>query len=781
MKTLLEKLSQLVLAGLLVLPATGEAIEPEDILDYGDVFIISGFASDRDNIVVEWKIARDYYLYNNQFLDFSSGTPGVEIGEPIIPRGKVEFDELLGQEVEKYEGQLRVDVPVRSIAPDIHAMQLRVRSQGCLEQVLCYPPTTQVVLVGFPAEEGGNQPAPEAVEAPAKPQQQAGSLTGALSGLVDDPLSGLVDPDDSQPALQPDDAFRYEVIGLSAETALVRFTIQPGYYLYLDQFQFTVVSPDGITVREASFPEGVVKDDPEFGLVPVFYDQVEIPVRFNRPAGPAQEVILRADFQGCRDGDICYPPMTREVAFDIDAVQTAILEEPQVPTTTIAPSSTQPVPPVSEQDRLARVLTDHPGRALLVFFAAGLLLAFTPCVFPMVPILSGIIAGEGSNMSAVRGFWLSVVYVLAMAVTYTIAGVLAGLFGQNLQAVFQNPWIISGFVAVFVLLALAMFGFYELQLPGKLQNRIADASRSQGGGRFTGVAVMGFLSALIVGPCVAPPLMAALIVIGASGDALLGGTALFALSLGMGVPLIVFGATAGKLLPRAGSWMTTIQAVFGVGLLALSIWMLERILPGGLIMVLWGVLALACGVYLGAMERIPEGASGWKRLWKALGVTLMLFGAMQLVGAASGGDNWLRPLEKLGGPGAQALAAPQVEFRKIKSIDDLDRALEQASASGKGAMLDFYADWCVECIRMERNTFPDQAVQNLLAQLQPLKADVTPHDETDQALMKKFGIIGPPAILFFDRTGQEMKAYRLVGYFTPEEFTDHLRSVLEAQ
>ena len=427
------------------------------------------------------------------------------------------------------------------------------------------------------------------------------------------------------------------------------------------------------------------------------------------------------------------------------------------------------------------MLTESPGRAMFVFFLAGLLLAFTPCVFPMVPILSGIIAGEGEQINTMRAFWLSLVYVLAMAVTYTIAGVLAGLFGQNLQAVFQNPWILSGFVAIFVLLALSMFGFYQLQLPASLQSKLAGASEKQGGGKLTGVAVMGFFSALIVGPCVAPPLMAALIVIGASGDAVLGGAALFALSLGMGVPLIVFGTSAGKLLPRAGPWMTNIQAVFGVGLLALSIWMLERILPGGLIMVLWGVLAIACGVYLRALDRLPEQASGWSKLWKALGVVLLLFGAMQLVGAAAGGDRWTRPLEAVGGAGSSAVPESHVEFRRIKSSDDLDSALQQAASSGRVSMLDFYADWCVECSRMERNTFPDPGVQALLEQLQPLQADVTPHDEIDQALMKRFGIIGPPAILFFDSQGREMKAYRLVGYFKPDEFAGHLQAVLAAQ
>jgi thiol:disulfide interchange protein DsbD len=436
-------------------------------------------------------------------------------------------------------------------------------------------------------------------------------------------------------------------------------------------------------------------------------------------------------------------------------------------------------PPVSEQDRLARLLTSNPGGAIAAFFIAGLLLAFTPCVFPMVPILSGIIIGQGRSLTTLRAFWLSLVYVLAMSLTYTAAGVLAGLFGQNLQAVFQNPWIISAFVGVFILLALSMFGFYELQLPGRLQTRLAEASNRQRGGALWGVAVMGFLSALIVGPCVAPPLMAALIVIGSSGDAVLGGAALFALSLGMGVPLIVFGVSAGKLLPRAGAWMNAVKAVFGVGLLALSIWMLERILPGGLVMLLWGALAIACGVYLGALERIEAGASGWRRLWKALGILLLVLGILEVVGAASGGNDWLRPLHGLRSAAGGAVVAEHPEFKRIKSLSDLDASL--AGAAGRGTMFDFYADWCVECKRMERNTFPEDRVRALLGEMQLLQADVTANDATDQALMQAFGVIGPPAILFFDREGREMKDFRLVGYFEPEAFSEHLRRVLAAQ
>jgi thiol:disulfide interchange protein DsbD len=366
-------------------------------------------------------------------------------------------------------------------------------------------------------------------------------------------------------------------------------------------------------------------------------------------------------------------------------------------------------------------------------------------------------------------------------VTYTVAGVLAGLFGQNLQAVFQNPWIISGFVLIFILLALSMFGFYELQLPGRLQTRLTEASNQQQGGQLWGVAVMGFLSALIVGPCVAPPLMAALIVIGSSGDAVLGGAALFSLSIGMGMPLIVFGVSAGKLVPRAGAWMEAVKAVFGVGMLAVAIWMLERILPGAIIMLLWGALAIACAIYLGALERIEPGSSGWKRLWKSLGIVLLVLGILEIVGAAAGGDYWLRPLAGIQSMAGNAPTEEHATFRRIKSVEDLEQELSRTSASGSGAMLDFYADWCVECKRMERNTFPDDTVAALLDQFQLLQTDVTANDDADQALMKSFGIIGPPSILFFDRTGAEMKSWRLVGYFEPEEFAAHLQQVLAAQ
>ena len=770
MKTMIRTLA----AGLLLLAGSlqAQSLDPNEVLRYGDVFEISATATARDRVEVSWDIADGYYLYNNRFLRFTVGTPGVELGEPDIPPGKQEFDELLGEEVIKFTQRVTMGLPLAMVPAGVTELTLNIRSQGCLDGVLCYPPTEQSVTVSLPPQAAG---------------QPSTGITAGVSSPLDELLGGdTVAPASGAPALPPEQAFRYEAIAGDGGSILVRFTAAPGYYLYRDHFAFRVSGNDTVTLGPVTLPQGTLKDDPEFGVVPVIFDQVEIPVRVNRlVAGPEARITLEADWQGCRDGDICYPPQTGGLTLTLPSVDAPVLHAPVEATTTAGPSNTATAgsavtAPVSEQSRLARLLGENPVLAMLTFFGAGLLLAFTPCVFPMVPILSGIIAGEGDRITTGRALTLSVVYVLAMAVTYTVAGVLAGLFGQNLQAMFQNPWVIGTFVGLFVLLAFSMFGFYELQLPSSWQTKLTEQSNRQQGGRLGGVAVMGFLSALIVGPCVAPPLAAALIFIGETGSPALGGAALFSMSLGMGVPLILFGVSAGKLLPRAGMWMNAVKAVFGVGLLALGIWMLERIVPGNVIMVLWGLLAIGCAVYLGALERIPEGASGWARLWKALGVSLLLFGALQFIGAASGGSYWLRPLEHLSlGNGASA-SAEKVAFQRIKSVEDLDAAVAQANDRGLPAMLDFYADWCVECIRMERNTFPDAGVQAALAQLQPLKADVTANDDVDQRLMRRYGIIGPPAILFFNRQGQEMEAYRLVGYFTPDEFAAHLQRVIDA-
>jgi thiol:disulfide interchange protein DsbD len=395
----------------------------------------------------------------------------------------------------------------------------------------------------------------------------------------------------------------------------------------------------------------------------------------------------------------------------------------------------------------------------------------------MIPILSSLIVGQGKTLSQRRAFLLSLVYVLAMAVTYTVAGVLAALLGQNIQALFQNPWILTIFSVLFVVLALSMFGYYDLQLPNRWRGHLIELSNRQTGGNYWGVAVMGLLSALIVSPCVTPPLIGVMTVITATGsDAVLGGTALFALSLGMGAPLLVIGTSAGRLLPKVGHWMDRTKAVFGVLLLAVAIWLLERILPEEISMLLWATLLIVSAIYMGALQPLAHGMPAWRTLIKGLGVVLLIYGILLLVGVASGSKDTLQPLRgvSLVSPGL-ATQTPSL-FKRIKTVADMDRALTQAN--GRPVMLDFYADWCSACKELEKYTFNDPSVQALLSKIVTLRADVTANDTADQALLRHFGVIGPPAILFFGTDHSELKAHRIVGYMPPERFTDHIRSIL---
>ena len=421
----------------------------------------------------------------------------------------------------------------------------------------------------------------------------------------------------------------------------------------------------------------------------------------------------------------------------------------------------------------------------LLLFGVGLLLAFTPCVFPMIPILSGIIVGQGSGLTTRRAFVLSLTYVLAMSVTYTIAGVVAGLFGANLQAALQNPWVLSSFALVFVLLALSMFGLYDLQLPSSWQSRLTELSNRQRGGTLVGVAVMGLLSALIVGPCVAPPLAGVLIYIGQTGDPWLGGLALFSLSLGMGAPLVVVGTLEGRFLPRAGGWMNAVKAVFGVTLLGVAVFLLERVLPGWVALLLWSALFMVSAVYLGALEPVSHFTSGLRHLWKGLGLLLLVYGVILMVAAASGGHDVLRPLQGLGwgGSGSSAASAPGgghagLAFERVKGVAGLGAQLERAKAQGRPVMLDFYADWCVACKELEKYTFAENDVRQTLAGAVLLQADVTANDAEDQALLKSLGLIGPPAILFFGPDGVERRGYRLVGFKPAAEFQPHAARAL---
>ena len=576
------------------------------------------------------------------------------------------------------------------------------------------------------------------------------------------------------------DAFRVQASLIAPDRAQLTWQLAPGTFLYADLLQITLsddTSPVQLGVLErpaGTLKRDAVRPDGSIGDIAIYHESFEIGVPLVRADPAATVVTLTVSYQGCADIGICYPPQTQQLTLKLPAATSAASNQPA---TTTAPATT--AAPLAEQDRIAAVLaTEGLWMILAVFFGFGLLLAFTPCVFPMIPILSGIIAGQGATLTTRNAFVLSLVYVLAMALTYTLVGVLAGLFGANLQAVFQHPAILTAFAAIFVALALSMFGFYDLQLPASLQSKLAELSNRQRSGTLLGVAIMGLLSALIVGPCVAPPLFGALIYISQTGDALLGGVALFALSLGMGAPLLVLGTSAGTLLPRAGAWMEAVKAVFGVALLGVALLMLERLLPPAVALLLWGVLLISSAVYMGALTALPPNASGWRTLRQGLGVALLIYGALMLVGAAAGGRDTLQPLRGLWPTGGSVANAEQALFKPIKSVADLERELAQARANGQPVLLDFYADWCVSCKELERDTFSDPTVQAEMQRFVRLQADVTANDAEDRALMQgRFGLPGPPALLFFDRAGQELAASRLVGFKSAEPFAAHLRQV----
>ena len=559
--------------------------------------------------------------------------------------------------------------------------------------------------------------------------------------------------------LEPDKAFRFSARALDARTVEVRYGIADGYYLYRDRFRFAA-EPASVALGQPQFPKGQIHEDKFFGKQETYRKEVRI--RLPVEAAGAERLKLQVTSQGCADLGVCYVPQVQSADLRLASLggsRASILRESEP-----FASSPERVTAASDDVRFAGVLES--GRLWLViavFFGAGLLLTFTPCVLPMIPILSGIIVGEGRKVTRRRAALVSLAYVLGMAVTYTAIGIAAAFSGNLLTAALQNTWVLGAFAAVFVGLALSMFGFYELRLPSSWQARLTAASNRLGGGDWGAVVLMGALSAAIVSPCVAAPLAGALLYIGQTRDALLGGTALFSMAIGMGVPLVLVGASEGALLPRSGPWMHAVRQFFGVLLLAVAIWIVTPVIPAAVQMLLWAGVLVGSGVFLGALEPIPQGASGWRRLSKAVGVLALLAGAAQGVGALSGARDPVRPLAGLF---AQSPEAP-LRFETVKTLADLDARLKTAD---KAVMLDFYADWCVSCKEMERFTFSDPQVHARLGEMTLLRADVTANSVEDKALLKRYRLFGPPGIVFFDAGGREIEGLRVIGYQSPEKF-----------
>ena len=572
--------------------------------------------------------------------------------------------------------------------------------------------------------------------------------------------------------LPPDQAFGLQVTVRDADTLLANFTVADGYYLYRDKIKFS--GKDGaVKVKALNLPRGEMKDDPSFGQVEVFHHSFQAEIELERIAGGAVSIALDATYMGCSEQGLCYPPINKTLTADLPDADTG-MREPAL-TEAPPPSKIAPMPAGGDENSQIANLFAGGNFWLIVsfFFGAGLLLALTPCVFPMIPILSGIIVGRGHKITHAHAFLLSLAYVLGMAITYAVAGVAAGYSGELISNALQTPWVLGSFAALFVILSLSMFGFYELQLPSALQSRLTDTSNKLHGGHLSGVFAMGALSAIIMGPCVAAPLAGALLYIGQTHDAVLGGTALFALALGMGAPLLLIGSSAGALLPKAGAWMESVKRFFGVMMLGLAIWIVSPVIPVAVQMFAWAALLIFSGVGLHALDSLPPQAGDGRKLIKGVGILALLLGVAYLIGALSGARDMLRPLGNIGRAAAEAPAT--LQFSRIHSLAELDARIAQAD--GKVVMLDFYADWCVSCKEMERFTFSDAAVQARLKDTLLLQADVTANSEDDKALLKRFGLYGPPGILFFDAEGRELNDFRVVGYQDAAQFLQSLQRV----
>jgi len=563
--------------------------------------------------------------------------------------------------------------------------------------------------------------------------------------------------------LEPEKAFRFSAQAVDASTVEVSYVIADGYYMYRDRFKFEA---RGAQLGAALYPEGEHKKDEFFGDTVVYRKAVTIRVPVREAGAVPLELMVTS--QGCADVGVCYVPMESRTL-----VRLAAADAP--PGLTEGPRLVGPAPRwsiyASDQDIVAL----FGGNSLLVlagFFGLGLLLAFTPCVLPMVPILSAIIAGEGRGLDKRRAAVLSSSYVLGMSLAYAAAGVAAAYSGSMLAAALQNPWVLGAFAAVFVWLALSMFGMYDIALPGFLHTRLAAAQGRLPGGRVTSVAVMGVLSAVIVSPCVAAPLAGALLYISQTRDVAMGGAALFTLALGMGAPLIAVGVSEGALLPKAGPWMNAVKAFFGVLLLAAAIWVVSPVLPGVVAMLTWAALLVGSGVFLRAVDRLPPEARAPARLGKAVGIVSLVAGLALLVGALAGGRDPLRPLAGLVGGGG-AVETPA--FKRVNSSAELDSVLRSA---GRPVMLDFYADWCISCKEMEAFTFTDVRVRQKMDGMLLLQADVTANSAEHKALLKRYSLFGPPGIIFFDSQGREIRGLRVIGYQDADRFLRTLDAAL---
>ncbi|MEJ2360915.1 MAG: protein-disulfide reductase DsbD [Gammaproteobacteria bacterium] len=715
-----------------------------------------------DHVLATWTIANDYYMYREKF-HFKSATPGVILGKPEFPQGKMKHgikpDGSEGM-VETYMRKVTINIPIAKSSGS--QLKLIAKGQGCAEKLgICYPPQTREKLLTL---------------ASASTSTESG--VSALNSQL-----GLGGNDSDEP-MSPQKAFQFNARA-KGNNILATWTIAPGTHMYKSEFSFKAKTP-GLKLGTPELPQGEmkqgIKPDGTEGMVEVYEHSVTITVPYTL-SNKVDGIEIVANGQGCNDEcTSCVTPQHRTALSSV--TQSAAVAS----TTSTSPTAAGPAP-AGEGTGAAPAAAKsssfwHIIGILAFAFLSGLALTFTPCVLPMLPIISSIIIGQGDKVTKTRGGFLALIYVLGTALVWTIAGAVAGASGQQLQAYTSSPYFVLPVAIILILLSLAMFGIYNLQMPASLQSRAQEKSTGLKSGTVLGVFIMGVLASVIAGACVSPILILNLGVAMQAHDAVLGGGIMLLMALGMGVPIILIGIGAGWLLPKAGTWMDTVKYVFGVMLIGLALYIMSTI-PWIPVLYLWAPFLIVTGVYMGAARALPEGASGWHTLWKGLGVFLVIWGILALIGAMQGNRDILQPIRLsavTSGSSAVATASnPEAMFTRVANLQDMEAKLASARAAGKPVFLDYYATWCTDCNLMKKSVFSDSQVQQYMREhFVVLQADVSDQfNKNTQPMKDKFGVFGPPALLFFNSQGKLVK--KEYGLLSKAEFLKIVKSVAKGQ
>mgnify|MGYP001164082343 FL=1 len=688
-------------------------------------------ASDESSIWVRWIIEDGYYLYKDKIKLESDD---IEIKSFELPQGLYHEDEFFGVQ-QIYRESVSFQIPFENKNNSQDEIDIKISSQGCADRGICYPPQKWTELVEINNTSENLEP------------KLLGSMINNSETLSNIP-------------------FKPYLSAIDSNTMEIAFQISPNYYLYKNKITIKALNPF-ITMGAIELPKGKIKSDPWFGENEVYFDEVFGRISLSKDFITEENAGFIIEYQGCLENEICLPPQIKNINVEFNEN----IYQKKSESRTIK---------VSEQSRLASLITEsNLWVVIFTFYIAGLLLSFTPCVLPMIPILSGILAGEGEEISSSRGFSLALCYVMGMAIVYTAAGIASASIGIQLQAFFNAPWVILLFTSLFLIFALAMFDIIKFELPLSIQNRLSDLNQKMSYGTYLGTFLIGAISSLIVTACVAPPLVASLIVISQTGDILRGGIALFVMSIGMGTPLLIIGTSAGKLLPNAGEWMITVKNMFGFMMIGISIYMLSRIIDSSLTLALWGILALIIGISMGGLSSLELNSNYKSKIKKTIGIAIIVYGVALLLGSFSGNNNPYQPLANIKFINDQTNIKKHLDFKRIKSIDDLNMEINLAASKNKSLMLDFYADWCVSCKEMETYTFTNKKVQDALSNTVLVQADVTLNDMIDQNLLKKLDVFGPPTIIFYDQRGRRQIGYEVVGYMNADNFSEHVKEALQ--